>query len=209
MAFPTATITQGSGLTINTLPNAGQGTMANSLGVAIASDQSVIPVGGTKVRVDASFTREANATPYTAGDVVSAAAATVVPAVSIPNFARVNGGSGYIVGCRVNYNVKSVTPRVRVHVYSVNTATVSGDNLPFRSLDADFTKKICSFDLPAMSTPADTANSTESATQDFTLRIPFVCDPASRGLYLVLETLDIVTLTASSTAKVSLYGDLD
>jgi hypothetical protein len=44
MAFPTATITQGSGLTINTLPNAGQGTMANSLGVAIASDQSPVPV---------------------------------------------------------------------------------------------------------------------------------------------------------------------
>lgn len=44
MAFPTATITQGSGLTINTLPNAGQATMANSLGVAIASDQSAVPV---------------------------------------------------------------------------------------------------------------------------------------------------------------------
>jgi hypothetical protein len=42
MPFPTATITQGSGLTINTLPNAGQATMANSLGVAIASDQSPI-----------------------------------------------------------------------------------------------------------------------------------------------------------------------
>jgi hypothetical protein len=44
MAFPTATVTQGSGLTINTLPNAGQATMANSLGVAIASDQSPVPV---------------------------------------------------------------------------------------------------------------------------------------------------------------------
>jgi hypothetical protein len=44
MAFPTATVTQGSGLTINTLPNAGQATMANSLGVAIASDQSAVPV---------------------------------------------------------------------------------------------------------------------------------------------------------------------
>lgn len=44
MAFPTATVTQGSGLTVNTLPNAGQATMANSLGVAIASDQSAVPV---------------------------------------------------------------------------------------------------------------------------------------------------------------------
>jgi hypothetical protein len=44
MSFPTATITQGSGLTINTLPNAGQAAMANSLGMAIASDQSAVPV---------------------------------------------------------------------------------------------------------------------------------------------------------------------
>jgi hypothetical protein len=44
MAFPTATVTQGSGLTVNTLPNAGQNTMANSLGVVIASDQSPVPV---------------------------------------------------------------------------------------------------------------------------------------------------------------------
>jgi len=40
VAFPTATVTQGSGLTINTLPNAGQSTMANSLPVVIASDQN-------------------------------------------------------------------------------------------------------------------------------------------------------------------------
>jgi hypothetical protein len=44
MPFPTATVTQGSGLMINTLPNAGQGAMANGLGVAIASDQSAVPV---------------------------------------------------------------------------------------------------------------------------------------------------------------------
>jgi hypothetical protein len=44
MPFPTATITQGSGLTINTLPNAGQASMANSLSVAIASDQGALPV---------------------------------------------------------------------------------------------------------------------------------------------------------------------
>jgi hypothetical protein len=44
VAFPTATVTQGSGLTINTLPNAGQAAMANSLPVAIASDQSAFPV---------------------------------------------------------------------------------------------------------------------------------------------------------------------
>ncbi len=44
MAFPTIVVTPGVGQTVNTLPNAGQGTMANSLSVAIASDQSEILV---------------------------------------------------------------------------------------------------------------------------------------------------------------------
>jgi hypothetical protein len=43
MPFPTVTVTPGSGQTINTLPNAGQATSANSLPVVVASDQSVFP----------------------------------------------------------------------------------------------------------------------------------------------------------------------
>jgi len=43
MAFPTVTVTPGIGQTINTLPNAGQLTAANSLPVVLASDQSAIP----------------------------------------------------------------------------------------------------------------------------------------------------------------------
>jgi hypothetical protein len=64
MAFPTATVTQGSGLTINTLPNSGQATMANSLGVAIASDQSAVPVtslnSGAITNPTSVLTRSAN-----------------------------------------------------------------------------------------------------------------------------------------------------
>jgi hypothetical protein len=66
MAFPTATVTQGSGLTINTLPNAGRATMANSLGVAIASDQSAFPVtalnSGAITNPTSVLTRSANGT---------------------------------------------------------------------------------------------------------------------------------------------------
>jgi hypothetical protein len=47
MAFPTITVTAGSGTTINTLPNAGQATMSNSLPVALASDQGALSVSGT------------------------------------------------------------------------------------------------------------------------------------------------------------------
>ena len=49
MAFPTLSVKDGNNVsqTINTTPNAGQATMANSLGVVIASDQSAVPVSGT------------------------------------------------------------------------------------------------------------------------------------------------------------------
>jgi hypothetical protein len=47
MAFPTITVTPGTGQTINTLPNAGQATSANSLPVVIASDQSAVPVSAS------------------------------------------------------------------------------------------------------------------------------------------------------------------
>jgi hypothetical protein len=43
MVFPVKSITPGSGDTVNTLPPAGQTTMAGGLPVVIASDQSPIP----------------------------------------------------------------------------------------------------------------------------------------------------------------------
>lgn len=46
MAFPTLNVTPGSGVTINTLPSAGQQAMANSLPVVVASDQSAVTVAG-------------------------------------------------------------------------------------------------------------------------------------------------------------------
>jgi hypothetical protein len=78
MPFPTATVTQGSGLTINTLPNAGQAAMANSLGVAIASDQSAVPVtalnSGSITNPSSTLTRSATAVSSTAVAVSTTAA---------------------------------------------------------------------------------------------------------------------------------------
>jgi hypothetical protein len=88
MAFPTATVTQGSGLTVNTLPNAGQATMANSLGVAIASDQSAIPVtiGATlNVAQSAVWTVQIGNTPNTVAIKVDNSAVTQpISAAALP-----------------------------------------------------------------------------------------------------------------------------
>jgi len=98
MAFPTATITQGSGLTINTLPNAGQTTMANSLPVAIASDQSGVSVnafsGGAITNPASTLTRPANTADYAANQLI--ASSTTAGSVVVPSFAIAISAGGAI-----------------------------------------------------------------------------------------------------------------
>lgn len=166
-------------------------------------------VSGKKFELSVEITRENNATPYTAGDVVSAAAATVVPAMDFAAAGRVVAGSGYVVGARLTYNVKSVVPRTRVHLFNINTATISGDNLPYRELYADVSKRIGYFDLAAMTTGADTTNSDMSRSVVFDIRIPYICAAADQSVFAVLETLDAVTLTALSKATLTMMFEQD
>lgn len=175
-----------------------------------AGSGSPLPVSGSKVAMTVSFQREANATPYTAGDIVSSAAALTTPGMVFTNITRANGIGGYIVGARLFTDTKSVTPRFRVHLFSDNTATVSGDNLPARSLYAEISKRMGYFDLAAMITPADTSNSTQSATLDMsTLRFPFVPAAASRTIYAALEALDAFTPGSASNFSLTLIVELD
>ena len=96
MTFPTATVTQGSGLTINTLPNAGQATMANSLGVAIASDQSAIPTtslnSGAITNPTSVLTRPANTTAYASGQLI--ASSTTAGSIVVRSFAIATSAGG-------------------------------------------------------------------------------------------------------------------
>lgn len=155
----------------------------------------------------ASFTREANATPYTAGDVVSAAAALVVPAMVFPTASRFFGGSGNIVAARVVTNTKSVTPRFRIHLFSDNTATVSGDNLPHRELYADLSKRCGYFDMPAMITGSDVTNSDMSRALLSGMKIPYNCAPQNMSLFVVLEALDAFTPGSGSAFSLVLVTE--
>lgn len=175
-----------------------------------AGSGSPLLASGSKISMAVEITREANATAYTAGDIVSAAAATVVPGMAFTNITRAIGIGGYIVGARLQTDTKSVTPRFRVHLYNDNTATVSGDNLPARLLYSEISKRIGYFDLAAMITPADTSNSTQSGTLDLsTLRLPFVPAAASRTIYAALETLDAFTPVSASKFTLTLIVELD
>jgi hypothetical protein len=173
-----------------------------------AGEAHIGAIGGNKTAIAVEFTRENNATPYGAGDVVSNAAAGTTP-MDFATAARVGGGSGYVVGAKLIYNVKSVVPRTRVHLFNVNTATLAGDNLQWKEVYADSSKRVGYFDLPAMVTGADATNSDMSRSIAFDFRLPYVCAAASQHIYAVLETLDAVTLTSGSKVTLTLMFEQD
>ena len=153
--------------------------------------------------VSAEFTRPADTTAYTAGDVVSNSDATTVP-VTLTSMGRVTGGSGYITGVRLTTNKKSITPRIRVHLFNVATATLAADNVAHKELYADASKRVGMFDLPAMTTGTDTTNSDMSRSVDFTQRIPFQCAADSSSLFYVLEAIDAFTPASGQKFTLSL-----
>jgi len=171
-----------------------------------AGENHLGAIGGAIVRVTGTFTRPADTTAYAANDIVSNSTGGST-LVTLSNALRVNAGTGYIVGCRVATNKKSITPRIRVHVYNASNPTVSVDNAAAQFKYADISKRVGSFDLPAMSTGADTTNSDMSAATDWTLRIPTKAAASDTALYVLLETLDAYTPASGDSYTVELLID--
>ena len=184
-----------------------QPTLSNAQPVTPAATEAHLgEVGGKLVRVTGTFTRPADTTAYAAGDVVSNNATTTT-LISLASAARVNQGSGYIVGCRVATNKKSVTPRIRVHLWNASNPTVSADNAAHKSVYADIAKRIGAIDLAAMATSADTTNSDMSSASDWTIRVPFVAAAATTTIYAFLETLDAFTPASGDSWTLELMID--
>ena len=135
------------------------------------------------LKVSASFTRPANTTAYTAGDVVSNDATTTTP------MPLTCGDRGVIVGARLETNKKSITPQVRINLLVEDDGTIAGDNAAHKEVYADVAKRIGYIDLTAMTTPADTSNSDLSVSQNFAVRIPFV-NAGTLPIYAVLTAID-------------------
>lgn len=172
-----------------------------------ASELHLGEIGGKLSIVSVEITRENNATLYGIGDVVSGSAATPL-VYELPNIMRVAGGTGYVALVAVTMNVKSVTPALRVHFFNASTPTVSGDNLPHQEKYADTAKRLRYVDLPAMTTAADTANSDMSrAVTASNPWLPVQAAAGSRSLWVSLETLTAVQLTALSKTTILVAVD--
>lgn len=182
-------------------------SLANPVPVALAAGEEHIgEFGGKIVRVSATFTRPADTTGYTANDVVSNNASTTT-LMTLANAVRVAAGSGYIVRARLETDKKSITPRFRVHLYNASNPTVSADNAAMQDKYADSSKRIAQFDLPAMTTAADTTNSDMSRAHDSTLRVPIVAAAGATSIYAMLEALDAFTPASGESFTLTLWID--
>jgi hypothetical protein len=97
-------------------------------------------IGATDIVVTPStnFTRPANTTAYSAGQLVanSTTAGSVTPLSW--TFARVNGGNGYVRRFRMTLSSKSITnTSFRLHLYTVLPTVTNGDGGTFLSTEAN------------------------------------------------------------------------
>lgn len=127
------TATQSGTWVINNLPaTLGQTTMAASTSVAIASNQSNVPVisNNSEVRISANFTRPADTTAYAAGDLVanSTTAGSVVP-MSFTNAVRSAGDCVRIERVRIEKSSTNLTnASFRLHLFEASPTPTVGDN---------------------------------------------------------------------------------
>lgn len=192
----------GDGLTTGTpfVPNLGISGSAQ----LTAGEAHLGELGGNLLSVAVEFTRPADTTAYGINDVVSdSTSATTMQ--EIANAGRVSGGSGYIVGIRIATDKKSITPQLRIHLFNTSGATLSVDNANWQDKYADVAKRIAYYDMPAMTTGADTTNSDMSRTVDMTMRIPYICTATS--LYFVLETLTAFTPASGQKFTITIFMD--
>lgn len=105
----------------------GQTTMSASLPVALASDQSVLIVGGTSLRPSATFTRPNDSNVYTANDAVnnSTSSPTVM---SFTSAVRVSAGSGLITGATLVDEANQSTPGLFNLYLFTSSPTMTNDN---------------------------------------------------------------------------------
>lgn len=112
----------------------GSGNFKVAVNEAIAAGEAHVgQIGATTVVISASstITRPADTTAYTSGDLVAnSVTAGSVAALQFTTAARVSGGSGAIVGARIQKSTTSVTNAAfRLHLFDTTpTFTSAGDN---------------------------------------------------------------------------------
>ena len=185
-------------------PNAnGQATMANSRPVVFASDQTPIPVGGFSAVVSGTFSRPADTTAYTIGDIVanSTTAGSVAPvALAV---ARANGGTGSILRARLSTTKTGLagTEIFRVHLFTTSPTVSSGDNAAI-SVAGRAAGYIGAFDVTMSQVYNDGAKGIAGPLQGS--QVVFVAGGATTNVWAVLEARTAYTPASGETFVIEL-----
>lgn len=172
--------------------------------VVVNADGSA--VGGGSLRVaSVELTRPANTTAYDAGDAVTNSTSASTPLV-LADVVSANAGAGRIVGATLKTSKKDFSgARIRAHLFNAAPTAISNDNAQHQIRYADKASELGYIDFPAMTIGTDTANSTGAISQSGSLYLPFACAAADNDLYVVLETLDVVTPASGQTFYLTVY----
>jgi hypothetical protein len=158
-------------------------------------------IGGFGAVVTANFTRPANTTAYTAGDVVNNSV-TVPAALTLSNCARVASGSGFISKVKFEMNSAVITNALfRIYFFTV-APTAINDNAPFTLLHADVLKYVGSVDI-TMRTEGSGSDCAQG--YDFASRIPFVCAGGDANLYAIVVAEAAYTPTSGEVFNLEIY----
>lgn len=159
-----------------------------------------LPVGGfAPAAPTCTFTRGANATPYTIGDEVGTAG-TAPTTIAV---GRVNGGTGLILGATAVYsNAPTITPNMVLMLFSATT-TLAGDNAQLNLSDAHAALCIGFIPLSASQDGSYSAGARSTSGNLIFLGAPaapihFVCGGSETTIYACLVTLNAFTPIANS-----------
>lgn len=176
----------------------GQGTMAQSLKVAIASDQSTLPVNQASQAYDVqvSVTRPSNTTAYTAGDVMGATAAAITFANAGPN-----AGAVMITGAQLQLDIASIPSGMtgfQLHFYSVTPPSALADNAVFNLPSGDRNSYLGYIDL---GTPVDLGDTCYFEASGYNKQIKL----AGTSVFAYLVTLGGYTPASAAVHRITLH----
>lgn len=157
-------------------------------------------------RISATFVRPSDTTQYGAGDVVGPV--TTPAAMSFPNAARANGGSGRIMELLLAFDLETITTATfRLHFFNA-VLTPQADNAAFTGVSTNPSSYIGYIDPPILVTQAGgTLGAIRHAVNSTTtsgLPFNYQCADGGTGLWVVMTALGTYTPKSAGIVRLSL-----
>lgn len=184
------------------------GTGATQLANVTANNDLQVSAVGRTVVSSTSFTRPANATPYTAEDAVNNSASAPV-ILTFSGIGRYNGGTGAIIQARLTTDMPANVARFRLYLYDVSTIGMDNDNAAFTNLYADAASLIGYVDFPPLDGIGTATAATHAADGQTTPNMIFDCAAGDTALYGRLVALDGFTPISGQRFTITLWVQQD